>query len=254
MIDLHAHILPGLDDGPRTVEDSLAMARIASAGGTRAIAATPHVDHYFGLEPSGFAAARAALAARLAEEGIELELLAGGEIAPERLVDLDEEALHTLTLGGGPYVLLECPLSPGGGGLDLMVADLRRRGFGVLLGHPERSPALIRDPGRLAALTKLGALGQVTAGSLAGDFGQTVQRAAFTMLEQGLVHVLASDAHDPVRRSPDLRRGVIDDAQHTWMASEAPAAIVAGDDLPPRPPLPKGRGLRGRWARRLSAS
>ncbi|HEX5782760.1 MAG TPA: CpsB/CapC family capsule biosynthesis tyrosine phosphatase, partial [Solirubrobacteraceae bacterium] len=144
MIDLHAHILPGLDDGPASLEDSVAMARVASAAGTRALATTPHVDHRFGLSPADLAAAREALARRIAEAGIELELLAGGEVAPERLADLDDDDLRHLTLGGGPYVLLECPLSPGGGGLDVMVADLRRRGFGVLLGHPERSPALIR--------------------------------------------------------------------------------------------------------------
>jgi len=245
MIDLHAHILPGLDDGPPSVEDAIAMARVASAAGTRAIATTAHIDNRFGLSPADLAAARDALAARLADEGIGIELLAGGEIAPARLADLDDETLRGLTLGGGPYVLLECPLSPGDSGLDLMVADLQRRGFGVLLGHPERSPALIRDLGRLAALTSRGALAQVTTGSLAGAFGQTVQRAATAMLEQGLVHVLASDAHDAVRRSPDLRAGhALDDAQLAWMTAEAPAAIVAGRPLPERPPLPRRRGFR----------
>jgi protein-tyrosine phosphatase len=245
MIDLHAHILPGLDDGPSSVEDALAMARVASAAGTRAIATTAHVDHRFALEPADVAGARQALAQSLAEAGIELELLAGGEIAPARLADLDDEALRSFALGGGPYVLLECPLSTGDAGLDHMIADLQRRGFGVLLGHPERSPALIRDPGKLAALTARGALAQVTTGSLAGVFGQVVQQAATAMLEQGLVHVLASDAHDAVRRTPDLRAGhALDDAQRTWMTVEAPAAIVAGQPLPDRPPLPRRRKIR----------
>jgi protein-tyrosine phosphatase len=244
MIDLHAHILPGLDDGPSSVEDALAMARVASAAGTRAIATTAHVDHRFGLSPADVATAREALARRLAEAGIELELLAGGEIAPARLADLDDEVLRGFALGGGPYVLLECPLSPGDAGLDHMVAYLQRRGFGVLLGHPERSPAFIRDPAKLAALTARGALAQVTTGSLAGVFGQVVQRAAAAMLEQGLVHVLASDAHDAVRRSPDLRAGhQLDDVQLTWMTVEAPAAIVAGQPLPDRPPLPRRRKI-----------
>jgi protein-tyrosine phosphatase len=245
MIDLHAHILPGLDDGPPSVEEAIAMARAASAAGTRALATTTHVDHRWAVSPADLAAAREALAARLKESGVELELLAGGEIAPARLADLDDEALRGFSLGGGPYVLLECPLSQGDAGLDHMVADLQRRGFGVLLGHPERSPALQRDPRRLAALTALGALGQVTTGSLAGAFGQVVQRAATAMLEQGLVHVLSSDAHDAVRRPPDLRAaGALDAAQHAWMTVEAPAAIVAGRPLPERPPLPRRRGLR----------
>jgi protein-tyrosine phosphatase len=251
MIDLHAHILPGLDDGPSSLVEALAMARVASAAGTRALATTTHVNHHFAVSPAHLMTARGALAERLATEGIELELLAGGEIAPERLADLDDETLRSLTLGGGPYVLLECPLSVGDAGLDLMVADLQRRGFGVLLGHPERSPAFLRDPGRLAALTARGALAQVTTGSLDGGFGQVVRRAATAMLEQGLVHVLASDAHDAVRRRPDLNvPDALDDAQRTWMTVDAPAAIVAGSDLPPRPPLPRPRGLRARMARR----
>ena len=149
MIDLHAHILPGFDDGPPTTEAALGMARVAVAAGTRAIATTPHINHSFGVRTDALAPAREALAARLAEEGIELELLAGGEIAPERLHELDDDVLRSLTLGGGSYVLLECPFSAVAS-MDMMVTDLQRRGFGVLLAHPERSPAFQRDPARLA--------------------------------------------------------------------------------------------------------
>jgi protein-tyrosine phosphatase len=244
MIDLHAHILPGLDDGPASIDGAVEMARVAAAGGTRAISTTSHINHGFGLGPDDLGPARAALADRLAEEGVELELLQGGEIAPERLPDLDDDTLHGLTLGGGPYVMLECPFSPIGSGIDLMVADLQRRGFAVLLAHPERSPSFQRDPGRLATLVARGALAQVTTGSLAGRFGDTARRAAMQMIEQGLVHVLASDAHDSVHRPPDLSAGSdeLDEAQHEWMTSAVPGAIVAGRPLPPRPPLPPARG------------
>jgi protein-tyrosine phosphatase len=245
VIDLHAHILPGLDDGPATPEAAVEMARAAVSAGTRAIATTCHVNHVFGLGPAELAAARAALAERLAAEGVELELLAGGEIAPERLPDLDDEALRALALGGGPYVLLECPLSPTGAALDMMVADLQRRGFGVLLAHPERSPSLIRSPDLLATLVERGAVAQVTTGSLTGAFGETVRGAAQTMLERGLVHVLASDAHDARHRSPELA-GVLDGPQAEWMTAAAPAAIVEGRPLPERPPLPRSSGVRAR--------
>jgi protein-tyrosine phosphatase len=247
VIDLHCHILPGLDDGPATPEAAVAMARAAVAAGTRAIATTCHVNHVFGLGPAELAGARAALAERLAAEGVELELLAGGEIAPERLPHLDDEALRALALGGGPYLLLECPLSPTGAALDMMVADLQRRGFGVLLAHPERSPGLMREPARLAALVERGALAQVTTGSLTGGFGEPVRRVAEEMVRRGLVHVLASDAHDAVHRPPDLRAaGGLDERQAAWMTEAAPAAIVAGRPLPERPPLPRARGVRAR--------
>jgi protein-tyrosine phosphatase len=256
MIDLHAHILPGLDDGPRTIESAVAMARVAAAAGTRAIATTSHIDHGYRLGPEELEAARAALAARLAEEGVELELLAGGEVAPARLKDLDDGALRRLALGGGPYLLLECPLSPVGAAMEPLVAELQRRGFGVLLAHPERSPTFVREPARLAPMIERGALAQLTTGSLTGEFGGTVRRAATAMLERRLVHVLASDAHHEVHRSPDLRAAAdgLGDRLAEWMTIAVPAAIVAGDPLPERPPLPAPpRGVRARlraWSAR----
>jgi protein-tyrosine phosphatase len=255
MIDLHAHILPGLDDGPPTTEAALEMAHAAVAAGTRAIATTSHIAHVFALGPDDLVPAREALAARLGGDGIALELLAGGEIAPARLPDLDDDALRALALGGGPYVMLECPFTPVGAGMGLMVDDLHRRGFGVLLAHPERSPSFQRDPALLAGLVERGALAQITTGSLTGAFGEIPRRTALAMLERGAVHVLASDAHDAVHRPPDLHAAdaVLGAAQAEWMTTAAPAAIVSGRPLPERPPLPRGRGVRGRlraWSAR----
>jgi protein-tyrosine phosphatase len=253
MIDLHAHILPGLDDGPESDESALAMARGAVAAGTRTVATTCHINHLFGLGAEQLASARAKLTERLEREGVALELIAGGEVAPERLPDLDDDELNGLTLGGGPYVLLECPFAPVGATMDRMVADLQGRGFGVLLAHPERSPTFQHDPARLAALVDRGALAQVTTGSFTGTFGGTAQRTANAMLEQGIVHVLSSDAHDSERRPPDLRAAGLDGAQVEWMAQAAPAAVVAGRALPERPPLPRPRGMRARlrsWSAR----
>lgn len=244
MIDLHTHILPGLDDGPVTEDGAVAMARAGVAAGTRAMATTSHVNHGFGLSPGRIAAARAALGERLEREGVALELLQGGEIAPDRLPALSEDDLRALTLGGGRYLLLECPFSPAVG-LDLMVADLQRRGYDVLLAHPERSPTFMRSPDRLAELVERGALAQVTAGSLTGGFGETVRRAAHAMLERGLVHVIASDAHDERHRPPDLSRA-LDGPQAEWMTQAAPAAILESRPLPERPPLPRPTGVRAR--------
>jgi protein-tyrosine phosphatase len=175
MIDLHTHILPELDDGPPTVDTALEMARTAVAAGTRAMATTSHLGYHYTVTPADIAAARTALAERLAAEGIALELLAGGEIAPDRLPALDDDALRAVALGGGPYVLFECPFSPVAG-MEMMVADLQARGFGVLLAHPERSPSFQRDLGLLTRLVERGALAQITTGSLAGGFGEHSSR------------------------------------------------------------------------------
>ncbi len=258
MIDLHCHLLPGIDDGPATLADALAMARAAVAAGITTIAATPHVDHHFRLDPTGFAARAAELREALAFDGIELEVVAGGEVAPARLPDLEDGALEAVALGGGPYVLLECPLTQSAPTMGPAVAYLTRRGRKVLLAHPERSPGLQRDLSALAAMVQDGALTQVTAGALAGDHGSTARRTAIQMLRAGLVHCIASDAHDTDRRPPDLLRGIraaeadvpgLAD-RTAWMTEEVPAAILEGRAPAAPPPLgPDRPGLLARLRR-----
>ena len=250
MIDLHSHILPGLDDGPSTMEGSLALARAAVASGTRTILATPHIDGHFGIGPERIAEGLAELTEALEQAAIPLEVRSGGEIAIWRLIDLDDAALRALALGGGPHVLVESPFSPVVGDFEPMVLDLQQRGFRVLLAHPERCPAFQRDPERLERLVQAGALAQVTAGSMAGAFGSTVRRFTVALLREGLVHVVASDAHDDRQRPPGLTIGfpALESelpglgAQQRWMTELAPAAILDGEPLPERPPLPQAGG------------
>jgi protein-tyrosine phosphatase len=258
VIDLHCHLLPGVDDGPATPEDSVALARAAAAAGTETIVATPHIDGRWNLAPSELASRVEAVRMLLREAGVGIEVLVGGEIAAERWLDLTDEDRDALRLGGGPYVLLECPLSPAAGAFDHLVAHLCTHGERILLAHPERCPAFHRQPAKIAELVRLGALVQITAGSMAGDFGAPAQRLAFDLLRDGLVHDVSSDAHDAgPRRPPDMRRG-FDAAEQAlpgvcaqvdWLCREAPAAILTGDPLPRRPALPlppPRRGVLGR--------
>lgn len=257
MIDLHSHVLPGIDDGPDTLEGSLELARAAVAAGTRQLAATPHVNRRYELYPEDIARALAGLRKQIAAAGIELELVAGAEISTGRLPTLTREELDALRLGEGPYLLLEVPLGPGIGTLPSAVERLQRDGYGVLLAHPERSPGMQHDPGRLRRLVEGGALCSITAGSLAGQFGQIPRRFALSLLREGLVHDVASDAHDAQRRSPDMRAGLEAAAielpgleeQIDWLTRDAPAAILAGEPLPRRAPLPRPR-KRGLLRRR----
>ncbi len=251
MIDLHSHILPGLDDGPSTMEGSLALARAAVEAGTRTILATPHINEDASIEPARIAAGLVELRAALAAAEIPLEVLPGGEIAIWRLIDLDDDSLRALALGGGPYLLVESPFSPVVGDFEPMVLDLHQRGHRVLLAHPERCPAFQRDPARLEGLVGAGALVQLTAGSMAGDFGSTVRRFTTALLREGFAHVVASDAHDTLRRPPGLQAGFAalekelpGVSEHAgWLTELVPRAVLDGGPVPPRPPLPKAAGL-----------
>jgi protein-tyrosine phosphatase len=254
VIDLHTHVLPGIDDGPETIEGSLELARAALAAGTRTLVATPHINRAYGNDPPRVRDAADRLRERLAQEAVELELLTGGEISTGRLPRLSDEELGALRLGDGPYLLIEAPLTAGGAWqLTEIVERLIDDGHGVLLAHPERCPGLQRDPGLLRGLVARGALCSITAGALTGQFGRTVNRFALDLLREGLVHDVASDTHDTHRRPPDLREPLTSAAtqlqglegQVKWLTQDAPAAILAGEPLPERPPLPS-RGWRER--------
>jgi protein-tyrosine phosphatase len=252
VIDLHCHILPGLDDGAPDLDASLAMARAAAAGGTRTMVATPHADGRWRVRAPERDAALATLRGALVREGIELTVLAGAEISLDFLLDLDDEERDSLRLGGGPYLLLECPLAQAAGAFDQYLARLLSSGERVVLAHPERCPTFHRDPERLTRLVHAGALTSVTAGAFAGRFGSTVQRFALDMVRNGLAHSVASDSHDDVNRPPGLRDELEEvglGSMAAWLTEEVPGAILSGAPVPAAPPAPelpaRRRGLRG---------
>jgi protein-tyrosine phosphatase len=244
MIDLHCHILPGLDDGAWDLDDSAGMARQAAADGIEVIAATPHIhpDHEVLIHELEDRVGR--LNAALAEEGVGVRVVTGGEVSEPLLDELDDDDLRRVSLGGGGWVLVEPRPGPLSDHLELAVDALTRRGFRSLVAHPERhAGADFRE--RLEALVAAGALIQVTAALIAEG------PAAPVMLELaalGLVHVLASDAHSsragrPVKLSHGLERlqevpPVAPFAR--WAVREGPAGILAGEDLmPPFASLPE---------------
>jgi protein-tyrosine phosphatase len=251
MVDIHCHILPGIDDGPRSIEDSVALARAAVAAGTSTVVATPHIREDHPFDPATVPERVEELSGALRSAGVDLVVMTGGEVALSQLDLLDDAALGALCLGDGSYVLIESPYGQAGDMLDRILFDVQMRGFRPILAHPERSPTFQSDPSRLARLVEAGALCSITASSMAGRFGGSVRAFTARLLRDGLVHDVASDAHDVKRRPPgaldafseaerDLRG--IDD-QQDWYLRDAPAAIVMGRELPPRPPTPRRRGL-----------
>lgn len=222
VIDLHSHVLPGIDDGPGDMSGSIALAQAAVAAGTRVMAATPHVGLHYPVIPGELAARVAELGAALGTAGVPLEVLTGGELAPSRAGHISDAELRAIGLGGSACILLESPFSDARPAMSGVVARLQRRGFRVLLAHPERSPGFLRDPAELAALVEGGACVQITAASLRGDFGRTVRRFSLDLLDAGLVHVVASDAHDASMRAPTLQAIV----QHVVRRRRLPAALT----------------------------
>jgi protein-tyrosine phosphatase len=250
VIDLHCQLLPGIDDGPATVDDALALARASAAAGTKTIVATPHIDHKWNVDPLEVPERVEEMRKALAEAHIELDVRQGGEVTLTRLTELEPEQLDGIRLGGGPYVLLECPhRSTAGTEFPIAVDHLNRRGGSIVLAHPERSPAFLRHPDTLAALVSGGVLTSITAASLLGTFGSRVQNFSIQLVRDGLVHNVASDSHETGRRGPELLAGLLAADRelpglidHTdWLTREVPEAVFAGTPLPSRPELPEPR-------------
>jgi protein-tyrosine phosphatase len=250
VIDLHCHLLPAIDDGPADLDGTLALARAQVEAGVRSVACTPHVNWRVDLAPATIAAAVDSTRAALAAAGIELELLSGAEVGLTRAVELDDEVLAALHLAGGEWLLLEAPLEVGAG-VEQAIRAVAGRGHRVLLAHPERCPAFQRDPAALRRLVDDDVVRcQLTASALTGAYGGPVQRLALRLLDDGLAHVVASDAHAAVGRPPGLREH-LDGAGRgelvEWLTELVPGAIVHGDPLPASPPP---RLARQRWWRR----
>jgi protein-tyrosine phosphatase len=257
VIDLHTHVLPGIDDGPPTVEASIELARAAVAEGTTTMVATPHVSwDYPANDAPRIAAAVEALEAELERAGVPIELRTGGEIAITRAHELEAAELRALRLGAGGWLLAEAPLGAATVGFDSALHVLAGGGHRIVLAHPERSPLFHHDPELLQRFVGDGMLTSVTAGAFTGRFGSTVKKYALWMLEEDLVHNIASDTHDLRRRPPGLRRGIeaaeaeLPGAAERaeWMTVSVPDAILAGKPIP-EPPSPAPRRRRGLFRR-----
>ncbi len=208
MIDLHCHMLPGIDDGAPDEATSLEMARIAVADGIRVTACTPHI--YPGLyenDAAGIKQRVMALQRRLLDEKIDLRLTLGADahLTPELLGRL--RAGTAPSLAGGRYFLLEPPHTAAPPRFSEAMFDFIAAGYVPVLTHPERLTWIKQHYGAFVALVKSGVWMQVTAGSLTGRFGKAARYFGEKMLDEGLVHILATDAHSLRHRAPLLAEG-----------------------------------------------
>jgi protein-tyrosine phosphatase len=246
VIDLHSHVLPGLDDGAQGVEDSRELARRAAEDGISTIAATPHVRADYPTTPDEMEAGVEALREDFAAQGIPVDLVHGGELALDQLPFLGPEDLHRFTIAQtGRYLLVEFPYRGWPLTLEQQLFDLSLTGITAILAHPERNAEVQARPERLGAVVAQGALVQVTAASLDGRIGRRPKAAAEALIRAESVHLLASDAHRPEVREVGLSQAAAalkDDALARFFTQDVPAAVVAGDAIPDRPePTPQRR-------------
>jgi len=209
MIDIHNHILPGIDDGPSDWEEALALARNAVANGISTVVATPHHAHErYDNRAETVLSLTEQMNSRLQQEGIPLEVLAGQEIRvhQELLNRWEQGAKGGLrSLADTRYLLLELPSANVPDGTHELIYELSLKEVTVVVAHPERNRELASDTNKLLRLIECGALAQVTAHSLLGLFGRGTERTAWTMCKQGFIHFVASDAHNTGRRDFRLR-------------------------------------------------
>lgn len=206
-VELHFHALPGLDDGPATLEESVDLVRRAAAQGTETVVATPHVRTDFVTDVLGLTGHVEELRAALRAAGVGVELRRGGELGHDMVGRLSQHELESIAQGppGARWLLVEAPFEGIGDEFHGATGELRDRGFGVLVAHPERSAdASLYDSAGLRAELDAGSLAQVNAQSVTGEHGPAAQQAAFALIGQGLVSVISSDAHGATR--PPLLR------------------------------------------------
>lgn len=238
MIDLHCHILPGIDDGAPDLDEALAMARVAVADGITVTACTPHI--YPGMyenDAAGIRVAIAGLREALHREDIPLQLVEGADVhlTPDLVRDLRNGSIPTLN--GSRYFLFEPPHHVAPPRLENVVFDLVAAGYVPVLTHPERLSWIDNHYPLFATLVKGGAWMQLTAGAITGRFGGRAKYWAERMLDEGLVHIVATDAHRSDKRPPllaEAREAVgkrLGQAEAVRMTETRPAGVLR--DLPP---------------------
>lgn len=236
MIDTHLHILPGVDDGPDSVEESLALARVLVQEGISSAIATPHYNDEFPRRSASEISARVNdLQSALNRSSIPLRLFPGHEalIKPGLIEDIQTGRLATLN--GSRYLLLELWNDAWLPETERVIFELRAAGIVPVIAHPERYRAIQQDPSRLALLQRQGVLAQLTASSLIGMQGRTTKRCAETLLKKGLIHCIASDAHGLQKRAPEVVHGLqcagklLSKEQIHALTEKYPAAIIHDD-------------------------
>lgn len=252
MIDLHTHILPGLDDGSPSLDHSIEMARRAVDAGIEVVAATPHANNWSDRwDDQDYEEALAGLRQALDEHSLPLQIVTGCEaIAEPGLVHKIGQG-QVRTLHGSRYLLFELPFQTYPTYVEHVVFELQVAGYVPVLAHPERYQVIQEDPNVLVPLIERGVLMQMNAGCVTGDFGNRVRETAEILVRHSLVHLVASDAHVASQYSAwsqarDQIARWADSDQVDTFTRRVPVAMIANDVV--IPPAPRHYRRRRIWA------
>jgi protein-tyrosine phosphatase len=260
MIDIHHHLLWGMDDGASTFEASIAMAKMAAADGITHIVCSPHSNGQYVYDPPIIDAKIAELQERLDGDSIGVKLGRGCDfhMSYENIQEAKVDPTK-FSINGLGYLLVEVPDYGLPRGLTEIFYQLQLAGLTPILTHPERNPTLQNDQDRIAEWLQRGVLVQVTAGSVLGRMGKHAERMAHELLENRWVHFLATDAHNTTSRAPKMREAMElvatkygPDYAHLLCVSN-PLAVFMGKPMPPQlEPLNLYKDMQEKsWWRRL---
>ena len=236
MFDLHSHILPGLDDGAKTIEESMKMLRVAAEDGIKGMAATPHGKDVREAGALGSVSEHVETLNRLAgEETLDIKIYVGME--NHLTLDLPELVASGagFPINGGPYILVELPFDSLPDYTEDVLTHLQKQGLIPLIAHPERQADIMRDPSIMGDLVGRGMLGQVTSTCILGRFGAEARDTAELLLKKGWVHVISTDCHRPTGpRAPMMAKSVVEAGKIVGletaraMAVDVPKSILMG--------------------------
>jgi protein-tyrosine phosphatase len=241
MIDLHCHILPGLDDGAKTLEEALEMARIAENDGIKTIVATPHFfrGDVFAGDVASIEEKRRDLIEALGKNGIQVEVKPGAEVhISHNLIEEIKKGRGSLVLNGSSYMFVEFPSDHIFPGVKNLFFDLMSEGITPIITHPERNSVFKENPGLLFDLVEAGALAQANSGSFLGLYGGKSAEVVLRFLEWNLIHFIASDGHSP-RSIPPRLTGALERAESVVgkeralaLVKDNPQAVLDDKELP----------------------
>jgi protein-tyrosine phosphatase len=252
MIDLHNHLLPGLDDGASDWEQSLAMARTAVQDGIKGIVCTPHwILGQYENTRQPILSTLEELRVKLAEHHIQLDVYPGAELRLDVRLAKGIQSGELLTINDtGRFTFVELPWEILPPNLEDFLWDLQVQKITPIISHPERNQVLLQDPVRLYNWVQMGVLTQLTAASLLGYFGRQTHEFSIFLLEHHLAHVLATDAHGLCVRAPKLSQAcevaqeIVGAEMARQMVSETPRQIIAGVRFHPPDPIAISTGSR----------